>query len=713
MTHGLIAAPHTGGMPASRGRGRGQAARSSRRRRRRRRRATIFAVGGTTADRGGRDSSTRSNSRWLIVVTGTGSATPAARDIPLQGGPGGLVPPRVPVRLAPVVGFFLAGAALAATGLLVASSLRLPSTVEFLVGWWLVVCAEVVAASEVLSLAHAIRPLGYALFETVALALALGAWLRQGAPLPSLPGRRELRLGPVVALLALVVGLAFGYELFLVASTPPNNWDSMHYHLARVAAWHAQGSLAYIPTHNGIENAYPQNAELLVLWTVVFLGRDLLAALPQLLAGLATAGSVYVIARRLRHGARSAALSALLFPTLTIVALESVTTQNDLVEASFVVAAVAFALGQGRATAVLAGLALGLAAGTKLTFLYALAPLVAIGLLALPRRRLAGVAAAAVAGFALVGAYAYVQNLVETGRPQGRASQLESMPPAITVGGTASSVLRTTYRLIDLSGFHVPPRFTEHVSGAAKSVFDGLGIPPNPPESTTSGTFEFGYGVNAAASEDSSAFGPLGFLLLVPLSLGFLAAWAMRRTDRTLGAFALALPLYVVGLALGTRWNLYVDRFLVTPAALTLPLAPAALRRIPLRVAAAGVGTAALALALAYDTSKPTGLGGTTPVWSLSRPAAQSIRWPELRPVLEAVAARVPADARLGVDLAPLDWEYPLWGPRLGRRLVWLPRQPSAGLDWVVLGTDVAWRPPGTWCGQGFPASHWTLLHRC
>jgi Glycosyltransferase family 87 len=616
--------------------------------------------------------------------------------------------------LASVVGFFLAGAAVAATGLLVASSLRLPSTLEFLVGWWLVVCAEVVASSELLSLAHAIRPLGYALVEGVALALALGIWLRLGGPVPPLPHRSDLRLGLLSAVLAVAVLAAFGYELFVVAATPPNNWDSMHYHLARVAAWRARGSLGYIPTHTGIENAYPQNAELLVLWTVVFLGRDLLAALSQLLAGLATAASVYVIARRLHQGQRAAAFAALLFPTLTIVALESMTTQNDLVEASFVAGAVALGLGEGRATAALAGIALGLAAGTKLTFLYAVAPLAAIGLLVLPRRRLAAVAAAAVAGFLLLGAYGYVQNLVETGRPQGRATQVESMPPVVTLRGTVSSVLRTTYRLIDLSGFHVPARVTEHVSGAAKRVFDGLGIPPNPPESTTRGTFEFSYDVNGAASEDSSAFGPLGFLLLVPLSLGVLVAWALRRTDRVLGAFALALPLYIVSLALGTRWNLYVDRFLVTPGALTLPLAPVVLRRSGLlRAAVALVAVATVAVALAYDVSKPTGLGGTTPVWTMSRPAAQSIRWPELRPVLEAVATRVPAKARLGVDLAPLDWEYPLWGPRLERRLVWLPEQPAAGLDWVVLGTDVSSRPSGSWCAQRFPRTHWTLLHRC
>jgi hypothetical protein len=390
----------------------------------------------------------------------------------------------------------------------------------------------------------------------------------------------------------------------------------------------------------------------------------------------------------------------LLFPTLTVVALESVTTQNDLVEASFVAAAVALALGRTRTETVLAGVALGLAAGTKLTFLYALAPLLAIGLLVLPRRRLAELCAAALAGFALVGMYAYVQNVVETGRPQGKAHEVSSMPPDVTLRGTVSSVLRTTYRLIDLGGYNPPETVTSHVAGAAKRVFNGLHVPPNPPESTTKGTFEFEYRPNVGLSEDASAYGPLGFLLVLPLSLVLL----FKRRYR---AFALALPLYVVALALGTRWNLYVDRFLTTPVALTLPLAPLALRRVEVRAVVFAIAAATLGLALARDPSKPPGL------WNHSRAYAQTIRWPELRPVVETVSTRVPPDTRLGVNLRPADWEYPFWGARLERRLVWLPEQSAGGLDWVLLGTKIHARPPGHWCAQRFPTVHWTLLHRC
>ena len=224
-----------------------------------------------------------------------------------------------------------------------------------------------------------------------------------------------------------------------------------------------------------------------------------------------------------------------------------------------------------------------------------------------------------------------------------------------------SSVARTGYRLVDLSGFHPPAAVTSHVAGAAKRVFDALHIPPNPPRVDDEGHVRVHVRAEHGASEDSSALGPLGFLLLVPLSLGFLVAWARRRTDRAHGAFALALPLYVVALALGTRWNLYVDRFLVTPAALTLPLAPAVLRRVPVQRRRRGRSPPRRS-----RSRSPTTCRSRRGVWNLSRADAQAIRWPELRPVLEAVQARVPAHARLGVDLAPLDWEYPFWGPRLG-----------------------------------------------
>jgi hypothetical protein len=609
--------------------------------------------------------------------------------------------------------FLLAAAGLALTAAAGAAALRLPTFSTFLLAGYVLAAAEVVAAGEVLSLVHAFGVPGYAALEAVVAVAVVATWLAVGRPVPPGP---TLPRDPATLVLAAVVGAAFAYEAFLVVGTPPNNWDSMHYHLARAAAWRQQGSLAYFPTHNAIENAYPQNAELLVLPTLVIAGRDVVAAVPQLLAGLAAALGIYVLARRTGAARPPALLAALLLPTLTIVALESVTTQNDLVEASFVVAGLALALGSTRRELALAGVALGLAAGTKFTALFALPVVVVFAVLALPRRRAAELAVWTLLGVAVLGAYAYVQNAIETGSPLGRTRQSDLLRPDVTVGGSASTVLRTAYGLVDLSGFHPPASLVQHVAGAAKRVFTALHVPANPPEATTSGTFRFAFEPKTDVSEDASSFGPLGFALVVPLSLGTLVAWALRRTDRTHGALALALPIYLVALALGTRWNPYVGRFLVTPVALTLPLAPLVLRYRVAAVATVVLATATVCLAHVFNPSKPTGVADGTPIWSRSRIEAQTIRWPELHGTLAAVAANVPPSARLGIDLGAGDWEYPLYGPRLQRRLVFLPRRrpldAASGLQWVVLGTGTSGVRKTGWCATRFPASGWSLLRR-
>ena len=140
----------------------------------------------------------------------------------------------------------------------------------------------------------------------------------------------------------------------------------------------------------------------------------------------------------------------------------------------------------------------------------------------------------------------------------------------------------------------------------------------NPDESTLQ---DFAFTVNTEAEEDNSYFGPLGLLLLVPLSVVFLAGFAAGRVGRAQAALAAALPLYVVGLALAYRYNPWIGRFLLTPVALTMPLAAAVYRSRALAAAVAIVGVATLVLAHRHSTTHPTGADGRPAVWSLDRPA--------------------------------------------------------------------------------------------
>jgi hypothetical protein len=612
----------------------------------------------------------------------------------------------------------LAAVALVATAVAASCALRLRSLPSFLLAVYLLASAELVVLGEALSLVGGAGAVGYAVGEALLLAAGLVAWDVRGRPPPPLPPR-DLRIGirrhPILTALAIVVTGALVYQLFIAVGTPPNNWDSMSYHLPRAVEWLQRGGVTYVPDAATERiNALQPIGELEILWTLSFLGADAAAALPQLLAELASLVAIYAIARRIGFGRPDAAFASLLAATLTQVALQSVTSQNDLVAASFVVAAAALILGRTGSEVALAGLGLALALGTKLTSAYALPVLVALALVSLPRRLLGECAAAAAISFLLVGSYGYVLNRVETGRLLGDPSVTDPYRPAhVTLDGTASTVARIGFRFFDLSGLHPKSEVPDAISSAGRHVFDALGIPANPPETSVEPRFDFAVG--QAASEDISYFGPLGVLLVLPLSIGFAVVSITRREWQRL-ALALALPLTVVEIALTYRYNIWLGRFLIMPVLLTMPLAAVLYRRGVAAAAAAVVGAVTLMAAHAFNVAKPTGLEGTRPVWSLPRPDAQALTRPGIHEALVAVDRRVPEDARVGV-IGLEEWSYPVYGRELDRRLVPLPHgHPLAaaerlGLRWVVDGTAEDRRGSiRAWRTVRFPNSGWTLF---
>jgi len=601
---------------------------------------------------------------------------------------------------------------LAATALAAASALRPASPVAFTLAAYISATAELVVLAEVLSPIHAVDRLGYTLGELVFAAAAGWAWFRGGRPLPPpLPELRPaLREHRVLAALAGVVAVAFAYQLFVAVASPPSNWDSMTYHLTRAAAWTQRRAVEYVPgAPTERANSFPPVAELQVLWTFVLHGRDTFAALPQLFAEAALTLAVYGLGRRLGWERAAAAFAALLVPTLTEVGLESVTTQNDLVVAAYVATAAYFALGRTRVDVALAGAAVGLAVGTKLTAFFALPAVVLLALGLVSRRRLLELAAASIVGIAALGAYTYVLNLAETGRPLGRVVDETVQQPHVTGRGTVATVARSYWRFLDLSGFHPKTKWVEDAGSAGRHVFRALDLPVNPPESTQ---VQFTFTPNVAVSEDVSFFGPLGFLLVVPLSVGGLALWLIRRADRRTGLLALALPLYVLGVALAYRYNGWLGRFYVTPVALTMPLAGALYRWRKLAAAVAALGALTLVLADAFNGEKPAGLESQPAVWSLTRPEAQALVNPSLLPVLR-LAERLPP--RIGAVLGVDDWSYPLYGANLDRRVVFLARRDALararqhGLRVVLFGAGRRPLHAAGWRLRPVGTSGWTL----
>jgi len=581
-----------------------------------------------------------------------------------------------------IVGIALAGIALVATAVVGSTALRFRSPVTFLVSVYVLAVAEVVGLTELLSLFHGVDLAGYSVGEGIVLAVALGAWLARGRPRPP-PVRIDLgaaRRHPSLCGLAILVAASVGFQAFLVVASPPNNPDAMSYHLPRAAEWVHRGAVERFPVYDERQNAFPPNAEIQVVWTFVHLERDTLAAAPQLLARLALLLAVYGLARRLGFGRPAATFATLVCSCLTLVVVQAVTTQTDLVTAALVVSAAYLALeavfADPRAAPV-AGAAIGLAIGTKWTGAASL-PLLVVLVLAATRnaRTLARLAAWGAAGVAAFGADSYVRNLVATGSPFGETSELGGVETG--VGG--STFVTTIYRLVlDFADF--------------SSYFRN-------------------------ANEDTSYFGTLGWALILPVSAGFGLAWLFRRTRSVRGAIAFALPIFLVELAFTHPYNRFEGRLLIGPVALCAALAAWVYARTWIARGVVLLASVTLVLAIIFNEAKPVGAAGTRPVWELPRISAMTIKGAHQGPVFSAFDALVPADARVGGVFDEDVFLYPLYGVELGRRILYLPYEEPLehaerlGLRWVVFSErDLLDGPRQGWRLTSLGSS-WVLAER-
>jgi hypothetical protein len=172
------------------------------------------------------------------------------------------------------------------------------------------------------------------------------------------------------------------------AAYRPNNWDSMTYHLARVAHWYQNHSVFPYPSNVSRQLALSPGAEHLLLVLQVLAGSDAYANMLQFGAWVVVVAVAPAMARSFGAPRRVAPWGALLVAAAPMALLQASSTQNDLVAAAMsvamVVASLPFLHRRRRWTP--ADVALLLAAVTggllvKPTSLVAAAPFLAWGLL--------------------------------------------------------------------------------------------------------------------------------------------------------------------------------------------------------------------------------------------------------------------------------------------------------------------------------------------
>ena len=139
----------------------------------------------------------------------------------------------------------------------------------------------------------------------------------------------------------ITLGAILSITLVSALFSPPNNLDSMSYHMPRVMHWIQNASISHYPTNNVRQISFPPGAEYAVAQMMLLSGNDYFSNIIQWISFLGCILGVSLIAANFTDR-KGQILSALFCATIPMAILQSGTTQTDLVVAFLLVSCAYF-----------------------------------------------------------------------------------------------------------------------------------------------------------------------------------------------------------------------------------------------------------------------------------------------------------------------------------------------------------------------------------
>jgi hypothetical protein len=504
-----------------------------------------------------------------------------------------------------------------------------------------------------------------------AIAGAAVALRRAGPPRLARPAASALPPAWMLTALAAIAALT---GLVAVAA-PPNTWDAMTYHLARVGHWVQDARVGLFPTPNPREIEMSPFAEFALVQLHLLSGGDRLDNLVQWSAMLGSWLAVSRMAAQLGAGPRGQALAALFVATLPMGILQGSSAQNDHVAGFWLAAGASRCLdlarhGLGGAPLLGAAAALGLGVLTKGTVaVQAPALLIALATVRVRRDGL-GLLRPALVGLAVVAALnaGHAARNVAFGNPplgptaRYRVAELGARP-------LVSGLVRNAS--LQLAG--PSEAWNDGVERAVRRLHVWLGIDADDPDTTYRGTrFEIGSAAGSEAApwardparvvrHEDHAPSPLHLLLGLAA-----AAWALvhprARRDPALriavwvglGAFALFAALL--------RWQPWHARLHLPTFVLCAPWIGCVVEAWGRRATAAVGGVLAVGALPWLLAGEPRPLLGPSSVLRVPRAAQYLASRPQYAPDYRGAARHLRGGdcRRVGLLISGDSAEYPI-----------------------------------------------------
>lgn len=489
---------------------------------------------------------------------------------------------------------------------------------------------------------------------------------------PQLPIFFKLLLGSIgfiVCVVALIALLA-----------PPNNWDSMNYHMARSMHWIQNHSVDHYPVHYLPQLYLTPWSEFAITHFQILSDGDRFANLIQWFSMIGSIVGVSLVAKELGADSRAQIFAGVFCATIPMGILQGSSTQNDYVVSFWLVCLVYYILLavkekiNGR-HAFLIGASLGLAILTKGTaYIYAFPFMVWLLVISIQKvywKKLwkPFIIIALLALFLNLGYY--TRNLDVFGSPLGSTQGFEatddpqgfkytndaySLPILISNVARNLALHADIVRNLGIEGVISPT--TGATEKVIKIIHQGLGVDINDPRTTRHGPFI----VPGLSTNEDTAGNPL-HLFIILLSIGLIICWKRLRKQPYLLIYTLAIVVAFLLFCFQLKWQPYHSRLHVPLFVLFSACIGVVLSQIPKRQIANAIAILLIVTSLhwvLYNKSRP--LIGKVNIFNQSRVEQYFISRDYLQNSYSKVANFVGSTGCAKVGLILEDhWEYPFW----------------------------------------------------
>jgi hypothetical protein len=461
------------------------------------------------------------------------------------------------------------------------------------------------------------------------------------------------------------IGGIMAATLAVAIAAPPNTWDSMTYHMARVAAWIQHGNVQFFPTAIERQNWQLPLGGFVVLHLQLLSRSDLFANLSQWTCFVVCIVLVSLVIKEFSQPLVVQVFGGLAMATLPEAILQASSTQTDLVCGVFCLAFAFYLIRSARdATcldSVYAGISVGLALlskGTGYVYVGAIGLTLGVAYLARGGGRIRSIMSRDIVWMSLL---ALVLNIGHWSRSYAVYAQPLSSS-TISLGIEECSVSTVWANVVRNAALHLGVPDASVNQAATRLIKSLLGNEVNNPATTWPGTR---FGVDFSLHEDTAGNG-LHFILVF-----FALAGIRRAAVAERGLFLAWAGSVVVGalfFSLYLKWQPWNGRLHTPLFILAMPVVAvmgSSLWRSRLWVStllSCLLFIAAIPFLLGNETRPLLPLNGVS-IFTRDRIDMMLLVRPDLRRTYP-MAIRAALDkkpAEVGLILGEDDWEYPLW----------------------------------------------------